>query len=177
MVSPETLGRLHAEVETIARSESPLLTLTTVSHDGMPHSATMWFAPTAKLDLLTFSSPSRIHSTYIDNCADIGAMALVSGTMHEEGQTKSTPPHGLSFEGDAVHLDDADQIEEALNTFRTYETFTDEEIDKYLNHPEPEIPPHGVYKVNVLQWTVFDGRLGGDNPDRLVRVPWPPLES
>ncbi len=99
MSSP--VERLYSEVETIARSESPSLTFTAVSHDGLPHTATVWFAPTDELNLLTFSAPTRIHSQYIEACNEAGIPGRVSGAIREEQQKKSKPVHGVTFEGTA----------------------------------------------------------------------------
>ena len=171
---PSPLERLHIEVETIAQSDSPSLMFTAVSPEGLPHSATVWFAPTDNLDLLLFSSPTRVHSQHIERSEFAGQLALVSGALRVDRQRKSHPDqHGLTFEGTADRLRDPDEIESALSRFLLYGTFEESEIDKYLNHPTNEIPPHGVYIIRPNLWTIFDARLGPNNPDRLINLAWP----
>jgi hypothetical protein len=170
---PSPIERLHTEIETIARSDSPIVTFGVNSPDGFSHAATSWFAPTEQLSLLTFSAPSRIHSIHIEACAAKGIPAVVSGGIREEGQKKSTDVHGVTFEGTAHRLHDPEAIEAALVTFLVYETFNPDEIDKYLNHPTPEVPPHGVYVIEPTLYTVMDGRLGSSNPDRIAHISWP----
>jgi hypothetical protein len=167
------LERLHSEIETIARSDSPSVTFTVNSPDGLPHAATAWFAPTETLDLLTFSAPTRIHSRHIENSVALSLPARVAGGMREDGQKKSTPVHGVTFEGTARRIIEPKEVETALATFLIYETFEQEEIEKYLNHPTPEVPPHGVYVIEPTLYTVMDGRLGPNDPNRLVHIPWP----
>jgi len=173
MANPSPVERLRIEVENVARSNQSNMSLTAVSPVGQPHSATVWFAPTQELDLLTLSAPSREHCKRIDACTDIGLIALVSGTIREDGQEKSNPCHGLAYEGRGYRLTDPDEIERAKATFLYYGTFEELELDKYLYHPEPGVPAHGVYAISPTKWTVFDGRLGGDDPARLVDIEWP----
>ncbi len=173
---PTPIDRLHIEIETIARSPTSSMSLTSVSPEGRPHGATVWFAPTDELHLLTLSAPIRKHSRHIDRCNSLGIPALVACVMKEEGQEKSQPCHGVSLEGEARRLTDPDEIEQAVGRLLVYRTFKDWEIEKYLDPPEGGVPAHGVYEVRPTEWTVFDGRLDPMDPDRLVYLDWPPVE-
>ena len=167
------VDRLHIEVETIAKSDSPIVTYSVISPEGRSHSATTWFAPSDELDILTFCAPTRRHSQFIEACEAAGELAIVSGGMHEDGQKKSQDVHGVTFEGTASRLKDPRDIEAALATFLVYGTFKESEIDKYLNHATSEVPAHGVYRLRPTLWTIMDGRLGPEDPERLVHLPWP----
>ena len=174
--------RLVSELDLVAMSQEASMGYTTVSPDtGKMHSCTAWFAPllvpeTLEIQLLSLSAPgpARIHSANIQGWEAKGKPAEVSGVVREDGQRKNNPNcHGIAFHGEARTVRDPDEIARAMATFGIYNTFDSANLRKYLEHSTDQIPTHQVFALTLDEADLFDGRLGDDNPDRLVRLRWP----
>ena len=176
--------RVIHELRTVALSDQASMTFTTVSPDtGRMHSCTTWFAPLIRssgICLLSLSAPgpARIHSANIQGWEARGKLAEVSGAIREDGQVKNNPGcHGVAFHGEARTLRDPADVAQAIATFNLYNTFDAANLRKYLNHSTTQIPTHQVFEFALDEADIFDGRLGDNNPDRLVRLRWPAEQS
>lgn len=178
--------RLLDELHTVAMSDEASMTFTTTAPaNGRMHSCIAWFAPLImptdeEVRMLSLSAPgpARIHSANVQGWEAGGQAAPVSGAFRQDGQKKNDPAcHGVAFNGEARTLRNPAEVARAIVTFAFYNTFDRANLEKYLDHSSEQIPTHQVFEFKLDEAHIFDGRLGDNNPERLVRLRWPECKA
>jgi uncharacterized protein YhbP (UPF0306 family) len=171
MLSPQE--RLQERMNEIMRVQ-PELHLATVSQEGEPHAATVWFTPDERLErVFWLSAKSRLHSQHIDDVVATGGIARVAGSMSGSNRP-SRSVTGLSFEGHAYQITDQTDKEKALGLLVANRVFFKDEVENYIAPCESDsMEGHGVYAAEVKTWIDFDGRIETFSKKR-VEIPVSP---